>query len=38
VSALGAVPTFEPEVVVDERGGRQVSVPLEPTDLVPPGT
>jgi len=37
VSSLGAIPTMEPEVVVDERGGRQVSVPLEPTDLGPAG-
>jgi 8-oxo-dGTP pyrophosphatase MutT (NUDIX family) len=35
VSNLGAIPTIEPEVVVDQRGGRQVVVPLEPTDLGP---
>jgi 8-oxo-dGTP pyrophosphatase MutT (NUDIX family) len=38
VSSLGTVPTFEPQVSVDEHGRRQVAVPLEPTDLGQAGS
>jgi 8-oxo-dGTP pyrophosphatase MutT (NUDIX family) len=32
VSALGAIPTIEPEVVLDERGNRRVAAGAEPAD------
>ncbi len=35
VSALGAIPTVEPEVVLDERGSRRVVAGAEPRDLGP---
>ncbi|MGH9045978.1 MAG: hypothetical protein ACRDVW_01555, partial [Acidimicrobiales bacterium] len=35
MSAMGAVPTIEPRLVVDEYGRRQVSVPIEPEDIGP---
>jgi hypothetical protein len=34
MSALGAIPTIQPQVVVDEHGERRVIVPLDPADLV----
>ncbi|MGH9007276.1 MAG: MBL fold metallo-hydrolase, partial [Acidimicrobiales bacterium] len=33
VSALGGVPTFEPEVSVDEQGRRRMVVPLDPSTV-----
>ncbi len=35
MSSLGAVPTIQPQVVVDEYGERQVVVPLDPDDFGP---
>lgn len=35
MSELGAVPTIQPQVVVDEHGERQVVVPIDPNDFGP---